>query len=166
MTAEQAVQQAEHDGLTLRQSRKQCGEAAACESKHYSHFWNVKRYEVGGRIHFKASVSVLSSEFHINYSETEEEAALHVARFTAYPLGVVAAREKLVEARRVRDERSSVQRAARYTANAQAREQALRERGADRVAEREVGRSPRPPTLTLALSITLTLTPTTDPSPN
>ena len=53
MTAEQAVQQAEHDGLTLRQSRKQCGEAA--ESKHYSHFWNVKRYDVGGRTHYKVS---------------------------------------------------------------------------------------------------------------
>ena len=69
-----------------------------------------------------------------------------MARFTAYHLGVVAARERLIEARRVRDERSSVQRAARCMATAQAREQTLREREAGRVAEREVR-------LTLALSL-------------
>ena len=139
MTAEQALQQAEQDGLPLRRSsRRIVLKHTEAESKHYSHFWNVKKYDFGsGRHHFKACISVLGSEFHINYSETEEEAALHVARFAAYPLGVVAARRMLVEARQVRDERSSILRAARNVSHAQARELALRAREAERVAERE-----------------------------
>jgi chemotaxis protein histidine kinase CheA len=139
MTAEEALQQAMRDGLVLRPSA-----TLESESIHHSMFCNVKRYELAGRIHFKAMKWIPGTgEFHIKYAATAEEAALHTARFCACPLGLAVARRRVLEARFERDERSRVERGAFDAAQADARRQAAREKEEERETKKAAEQAAR-----------------------
>lgn len=106
MTAEQALEQAKLDGLTLERSdvrrtserpTNSCGfYGVTCHGSHY-------------QAHTRRTADAHFA--HITDAKTAEEAALHVARFLAYPPGVAAAHSRVIEARRLRDEQMAEQRA-------------------------------------------------------
>ena len=85
MSAAQALALADNDGLVLR---RQNG-----KGKFYGVRWKVQDQA------YQAYVQFSSHFCHIAATETPEEAALYVARFCAYPLGIAAAEAQLLAAR-------------------------------------------------------------------
>ena len=140
MSAAQALALADNDGLVLR---RQDGKAKFSGVR--AHRRDGKANSSGVKVQdqgHQAYVQVSTHFCHIAATETPEEAALHLARFCAYPLGLaaaeaqlLAAREDVTRARGEERERLKAEKAAR-----KAELEAEKKKQARREAEREVKR--------------------------
>ena len=106
LLAADALTQAESDGLMLQRSRTR---HKCSTSETYSGWKNVNAPS-GKRTGYQAYVQMPTHFCHITNARTAEEAALHVARFCAYPLGLDAAETRLLGVRRERTEASELER--------------------------------------------------------
>ena len=106
MTAADALTQADSDGLVLQRSsaRREC----STSETHCG--WKNVSAPAGKRASYQAYVQMPTHFCHITNAPTAEEAALYVARFCAYPLGLDAAETRLLGVRRVRTEASEHER--------------------------------------------------------
>lgn len=135
MSSAEAVQQAELDGLKLLECQKS---GTYVHGAGHTPFAYVKKQEKNENITYQSAIWLKSSSkrsCHIANSRTAEEAALHMARFRAYPLGLEAAMARLVAMRTLANEQRSEEIATRRLAEEAVRADKARQRADTKAAK-------------------------------